>query len=428
MLRKPKAVTKVVRLLTDPYPEFVSLVGHGANQTPLKVVKGATIADFRDQDEGNHEMSIDLSRKVARSRTRTQKATTDQSASPVVDVKKMAFAKTQFATTEAVTKYLADHGYEGFEIAEKETAFEVVEKGAEVPESLREIADEQTGVTMFVVKEAAATEDTQEDDQAAKAADPEPKAGVEGEQVVKAEGVTAEHVQSTKSVWDLEYFGETLQCLIWFGSDRAWAEENGYVDAAVAEVIKTHAAALVEVFKTLAVETADQMAMALKSEATQKAIKEIIETQKVEKTEAPEPAAPEGEAKPDAGTAEVSKTEGAADADAGVKPDAQPVAAPDTTDVAKAISEAVAPLASVMGELATAMKAMSEGTTKALGELREQVTKGEERVSALEEVRQTRKSADTADAGAGTQEAPKVVKKGLDDPLTRNLLGMRRGG
>ena len=89
MLSKPKLVSKLVRLMTDPIPEFVSLVSNAANQTPFRVVKAEDVVldgTETTRPEGPHNNSQYM-------------------------VAKMEFNKERFTDSKAVKKYLDDLGY-----------------------------------------------------------------------------------------------------------------------------------------------------------------------------------------------------------------------------------------------------------------------------------------------------------------------------
>ena len=51
MKRKIKNIARFANQLTDAKPEFVSLVNHGANQTPFKTLKSAKIIADSDNIE-----------------------------------------------------------------------------------------------------------------------------------------------------------------------------------------------------------------------------------------------------------------------------------------------------------------------------------------------------------------------------------------
>lgn len=120
MERKVVTVTHVVTQLVDPKPTFVSLVDHGANQTPFKVVK----AQFLDMNPDTH---------------------------------KFLFAKANFADETSVKSYLTAKGFPDATPTSTDDSFECVIKAVEDFTEVKEVKCED-GVTQFVgvVKETAA--------------------------------------------------------------------------------------------------------------------------------------------------------------------------------------------------------------------------------------------------------------------------------
>lgn len=116
---RPKTVTKLIKIMKDPDPRYVSFVDHGANQTPFKVVKRQapvvkqpaakqTFAQQENVDMAKTETAVDETEAVIRSIT---------------------FKKTDFPTISKVEKWLDDGGYEGFVITEKGDSYEVAGEG-----------------------------------------------------------------------------------------------------------------------------------------------------------------------------------------------------------------------------------------------------------------------------------------------------------
>lgn len=99
---KPTTVERVVRLLSDPIPAFVSLVSHGANQTPFRVVKTEDAKQVVDKslmtfDGSEHTRPKDHGN---------------------IAVQKIEFDKEQFSTEKEASIFLSARGYEGFIIEE----------------------------------------------------------------------------------------------------------------------------------------------------------------------------------------------------------------------------------------------------------------------------------------------------------------------
>ena len=140
MDRKPTTVKKVVTLLMDAHPTFVSLVGHGANQTPFKSVK---IADLSEMQQ-------------------TQKNAMSKPAEPVVkgaagepagtEIHKIVFAGAQFPTADSVTTYMTSKGYSNFVVDAIDNSFVVKAIDETAFQSITPIAAKEDGVTFFVGK------------------------------------------------------------------------------------------------------------------------------------------------------------------------------------------------------------------------------------------------------------------------------------
>jgi hypothetical protein len=121
-----------VKLLTDPVPQLVSLVEHGANQSPFLVVKSL---------KGASEMS-----------KRGQVAKTEGSVQETrADLQKMVFSGSAFATETAVRSYLDAKAYKGAVITQDGTDFVVkgLDESKFDPASLRTI-QAQKGLVMHV--------------------------------------------------------------------------------------------------------------------------------------------------------------------------------------------------------------------------------------------------------------------------------------
>lgn len=112
MRQVPKTIRKAVRILTDPIPEFVSLVGRGANQTPFRVVKfdpTALIDEDKDMPKAHEAVIRQDGDKVIKR----------------ADIVRIDFASANFATEDAVTSFLTDRGYEDFSVIKSDTGFTV---------------------------------------------------------------------------------------------------------------------------------------------------------------------------------------------------------------------------------------------------------------------------------------------------------------
>lgn len=139
MKRTPRKHKQRIKALTDPRPEFVSLVRAGANMTPFLVVKS---------DEPISE-EVDMNTAL--------KADTH-------DIVRITFKADKFADEAAVTAWLTAGGYDGFTVAKTDTGFEVVSAKADAAEGVEQIELADEGVTVHVA-EKDADEDADEDGQ-----------------------------------------------------------------------------------------------------------------------------------------------------------------------------------------------------------------------------------------------------------------------
>lgn len=168
LTRKRRRVTKAIHLMTDPDPQFVSLVSNGANQTPFKAVKTdgtggdneVVVAGVRTTDIDKPSEDI-MSKKAQAGKTTTaKKMVVRTAASDGPDLHKLTFASANFTDEQAVRSYLDANGYEGGDIAAVDGGYEVTARAVEDFESVESITGED-GVTRHVgtVKEPETTED-----------------------------------------------------------------------------------------------------------------------------------------------------------------------------------------------------------------------------------------------------------------------------
>jgi hypothetical protein len=156
--KKPKKIEQLVGLMRDPDPVFVSIVDHGANQTPFAVVK-------RDKQGVN----MIVNRRKGDAPTREQKG-----AAKNIAVRKLVFDTDLYPDAEAVTKYLTDNDWSGYAVTKKGAFYEAAAKDTKDTAflSLREI-DVVEGITAHVgelrasaqkaIKRPKASDDKDED-------------------------------------------------------------------------------------------------------------------------------------------------------------------------------------------------------------------------------------------------------------------------
>lgn len=131
---KPTTVERVVRLLSDPFPAFVSLVSHGANQTPFRVVK--------NQDGQVVDKSLMTFDGSEHSRPQDHGS---------IAVQKIEFDKEQFSSEKEASIFLSARGYENFLI--EDTGNKYIAKSATITtfkDNVGKIKTNVTGVDIFV--------------------------------------------------------------------------------------------------------------------------------------------------------------------------------------------------------------------------------------------------------------------------------------
>lgn len=150
-----KRVVKAIQLLTDPEPQFVSLVTHAASQTPFKVIKtdgelepnevvvaGAKATVTETDNDGETSMS---KKQQADARTLVVRS----SGTAEAGLQRLEFDGGVFASDTDVRTYLASKGYEGGNIEKTDSGYQVVAAPAEQFTSVSAIKGDD-GVTRHV--------------------------------------------------------------------------------------------------------------------------------------------------------------------------------------------------------------------------------------------------------------------------------------
>jgi phage host-nuclease inhibitor protein Gam len=435
MKRKITNVSRVAHQLTDPKPEYVSLVGHGANQTPFRAVK-ADVADFRGMDLQEEKMT------KSKSKTKPVKEQKTDAAFPkAAEVQKVVFNSAQFVDEDAVTQYLEAKGYAEFTVTKTDTGFEVIAKEAEAFTEVKEIVHDD-GVVFHVGKLAEGETGLETVEEAATQKSDTPlfktQKGETSAEIVKRycdyydcykppEGKTVADVLSEQyadgtfpAMYELNTaFWSALYNLVKDGENekiKALCAEFGDMIVAILDALKAAGVDVSAVQKFFATpeETMSKEQVAKSDEKDEGG---------AASTPAPEtntPAAPaEGDAVKDEPKEDVSTEQKAAQT--------------DMVDViAKAVTAAIAPLQKNMETLQGELASLSKGTSGSLAELGEKISKTGERVDELQSARQTRKSADDQGVASGTQEEEETqevkTKKAFDERILRNRLGFLSNG
>lgn len=388
---KSKVQRKRVKALTDPKPEFVSLVMAGANMTPFTSVKA----------DGVEEV-------VAKADTH--------------EIVHIVFAKAEYADADAVKAWLTAGGYpDDTEVVEREDAFVV---GELVPGSS---AVAHGNVTVYL----AEREQPEAKAEPVVDADTSPTAVTAVQPVAKSDEpvvvVASERV--VKSLYAIPALIELVSALRWVvddltyeaAADAAEGDEAEY--APVLTQLKASATSMLNGLSALCnVEVAELhtafkavepvAAPAVEAPAVEApAETPVVEAEKTEETAAVEPAAET-----------VTITE--LPADAPVTTDTVQLAAAETP-VVEAPATPAPDLAAIVAQLADSVQEL----TKTVGRLHnEAAAKSDDlvgRVTAIESERQSRRGADDDELPAGK---PNVSTKatGLGDLTLRAVLGASR--
>ncbi len=446
MKRQIKQVTRLASQLTDAKPEFVSLVGHGANQTPFRAVKAAAVI-AAIQDKQGEDMAKAKSKKD-----------TAAEISAEAEIQKAVFAAESFDSADKVTEYLESKGYTKFKVTEaKGGGFEVIAKAAEDFEGEIKSLNVDKGVVFHVGKlaEGKAPLETVEKTAEAETAVRLFKMGeADSAQIVKK---YCDYYSSCYTPPQGKTLAEVLTEQYANGNFPAYWSLAEAFQTALFNMVKAGEIANI---KTLTAEFGDMITSILSAlsgagvdvSAAKAAFLKEGETAMTKETKAAEKpaeaAAAEVAAKATADKADTAETKTEADKPADKAADAPadkteketPAAEPaekaaETADeklaatIAKAIGAAVAPFGEALKSLGVSIKETSEG----LADIKEKVSKTGERVDELQNSRQTRKSADDAGVTPGSQTAADETKqektqKSADEKhaerMRKNLLGI----
>jgi len=169
--QRVKRVEKLVKLLKDPEPRFVSYVDFGASQTPFNSLKRAKKVTRLEADRRKSANSGKDTKMAKRLRKRVKPLSVKKSATNTA-LRKLAFAKEQFPTEDEVQAWLDENEYEGdLEIVSVDkNTFEVADEAVsdEDFETIRGV-EAGEGVTGFVGPLAKGVEGDDDEDAAEKA-------------------------------------------------------------------------------------------------------------------------------------------------------------------------------------------------------------------------------------------------------------------
>ena len=416
---KGKVVKRVVRVLTDPRPNFVSLVQHGANQQPF------------------------LSVKMAKGETQAMPPALAQKASgPQAAIQSILFAGSEFADTEAVEKYLSDNGYEDVQVAKADNGFVAELAGADTFEGSIDEIPGDGGVTFKVGRlpesddGAATKEDVTKAVHLFKAWSAIVKKSSEGtdDQLVK------------KGFWEIAALAEILQTLRWLAIDVC---DYGNLSEDTQETLRTHTIGLVTVLGEMVTEAETDLnaffdALTQRGVTTvsddNKTAKDAVDTDKTQKDAKPADgtqAEPEGgatakDADPnlnpgsnDGGQDGKPDGDGGTSAkdDNGGTPEGGTQADPEGGDTS---TKGADPVMEMLKSIKTDVQGIQDRATKDSDEIKsvkESIDGITGRLEALESLATTRKGADNEPANGGTEADAAKRDAAFEARSRRNILG-----
>lgn len=437
-----KTVKRLVRLLTDPVCNFVSLVNHGANQTPFRVVKQADIQALKEAREEVIKESSSQEFELSRPSDQAQ-----------VMAQRIEFDKTHF-DSERVTKYLSTLGFVEYKLSEEEN--QIVAKSNyfdQFDENVGRIEVNDPGVRMFVGT-LKSGDDVEENNETVKKSIPVLK-GMDVEQVQKFD----EWVAYWTEAKDL---GAVLQEALWDGMPPGVHEINTAFWAVIANAVRDNDStairsaaselgdlivALMDVvnkFSSSSNVEQQKMAEEIKDKLLKEGDKPADEQAPAEEGKADEPAAnAEGAEGDDAGQeAQVAKEgeeqpseeaapkegEPAADTAGPAADDAAGSDAEQPADEEGKVEKTAAPNEDLLTSIG---KMMDEKFTALKAEIQKESQEVAERVSKLEGTATERRGVEVTDEESGnsgkanaqkSEEGSKVFK--AEDPVLRNMLGL----
>lgn len=404
--RTARPLRKKLKALTDPQPEFVSLVFGGANKSPFRAVRSA---DGTGEGEEMTETSI--------------KAATHT-------IAKVEFSADKFADVDAVKAWLVEGGYDAeTEVTKTESGWMVA--GDVKDEDNVSIIDmtDSTGVKIFAItlKSDEVLELTERaDDTEVNPGAKDPRFEEMRQRYCGIEACCESHYGEGKTLAEVNENnlggvppGLLDLTMALYDAVRNCIKDGDYSGAGSAiEEYRTLLAALTALFpktndtsfKAFVDAIAPEAEMAKENEVVETAETEIVEAAKAEVTEAAKAADPivEGEA-----PGETVEAEKAAD-ETEIKAE-DVVAEGETAEKAEE---------TLVDPILAAIQALSSELTALKADIAERAEKTDQRVAAIEDVRQTRKGADVDETVTASTDTS--ASKSVDDLRVRSVLGMRR--
>lgn len=371
--RNARVQRKRVKALTDPKPEFVSLVGAGANKTPFRALR----ADSIEQD-------IEITEEEVAAR-----------ADDGFAVSRIEFSDDQFGDEETVVNWLAAGGYADAKVERTDAGY-VVQGEADADAELIEVHG--NGFTMYVTEMTPGALSQKSDEPTGPALlDMTVTLYSQLRESLQAGDQTAAKSALTEFSGMFDAFLETIP-----GTDEPTMK--AFIDAVAPEVEMTK-------------ETTEQAApvdaeVAVAGEDTTEVTTEGAEGEEIEavaKTEGEEDATVEGEV--------VAEGEAVAEGEVVAEDENSEGEVAVAAKTEEEVADPMAALAALVGDLTKSVKELGETVSAKTDELAQ-------RVAAVEDVRQTRKGADV-DETMTSKSTVRSVSDEMAELRQRSMLGMR---
>lgn len=422
MTRKPRIQRKRVKALTDPQPEFVSLVTAGANMTPFKALK----SDEPVAEEVTTEV-ISEATEVAES-TETAASFCAEKAD-THEIAKIVFQKAAFATVEEVRTWLSDGGFSDFDNIDEDAETYSVGKDDELASRV-----DWEGITIYITdRELPVSESSVEPN-----SESSPTAVTEMQPVAKSEDVVAavEPVVATLEEAPVvveEVSAERLR----YDDFKATMSAGNTVEKVMAEGFDGLPPAIHEVTNAMYVAvrncamTRDVVGIKAAASAYGDLVSALVELFPAGmETEAAKSALENAPALEEVAAKEVEE--------APIE-DAQPLEAPDSEQTVEveavktaesapdAVIETAPNLAALVVKLVESVQELTNNFSSLHNEVAAKADALAERVTAIETERQSRKGADVDELETETMNArQQKSKSGIADLSLRAALGIQR--
>lgn len=405
---QPRRITKVVDLITDPDPRFLSIVDHGANQTPWRYVKADSVPAGLTKLDPMHKTKVSK----------------DASNMDATKIHKLIFKKGDaFPDESSVTEFMKAQGFENVSVQASETAFTVPGVDESAFNTIKSIPYTANGdVTMFV----GDLKDKTEEQKSASTADPvvtpvenvevapkrnAQKAATEAKvQYIKFDGESAGKENLKKVDYYLTYYsdGTTIAGVLEDSKDGipvGFFDISDLFRKALMNLIllgrTSEIPALTAEYGEIIVRLATITGSIQKADELTTAVNTLFSTKEaMNKSESTET--------PPVGSAPVTP--------------ATPAPTPEQKSDAPPITPATTPQPPATPDATDFAAIVQRGVEAAIAPLKEELTKATTRITQIESLRQVQKSADVEDTTPPTPDKKPPVEP---DRFQRSAIGRR---